>query len=111
MIAAKFFDVELSGGGGWAEWILLAVFLPLYLYSMVWVYYDAKKRKRGPWAPVAFIALGGWPLSLFWWTLLRPDYASMEKLADLGAPDGPANRSQPVHPKTNSTSAAAGSAR
>jgi hypothetical protein len=109
MIAAKFFDIEISGGDSRAEWVLLAVLLPLYLYSLVWVYYDAKRRKRGPWAPVAFIALGGWPLSLFWWTLLRPDYVNMEKFADLGEQGGSANRSQPVGSGADRTPSAAGS--
>ncbi|HWI56785.1 MAG TPA: hypothetical protein VNZ22_06140 [Bacillota bacterium] len=90
--------LEFSGGDGGLEWILLPIMLLVYLYSLVWVYYDAKRRKRGPWAPVAFIALGGWPLSIFWWTLLRPDYVDMEKFADLGEPDGGrAGVEHPVH--------------
>ncbi len=53
--------------------VCLLVLLGLYVYSLVWVYRDAKKRGKPGLVVVLLVALLSWPLSLLLWWLVRGD--------------------------------------
>jgi hypothetical protein len=55
--------------------IIMPIFI-LILYrafmSFVWLYKDARKRRKSGIIAIVFILLTGWPLSFIWWYWLRP---------------------------------------
>jgi hypothetical protein len=54
---------ELIGG---------AIFLVLYVGSLVWMFHDARDRGTMGWLVVVLLVLS-WPLSLVFWLFYRPE--------------------------------------
>jgi len=52
---------------------LFLVLLGLLIWSLIWVYGDAKKRGKPGWAVVLLVLLLEWPISLLLWIVFRPD--------------------------------------
>jgi hypothetical protein len=52
---------------------LVLVLLGLLIWSLIWVYGDAKKRGKPGWAVVLLVLLLEWPISLLLWIVFRPD--------------------------------------
>ena len=66
---------ELSQGMIVFIYILYALFFILFIWSMLWVYGDAKRLGKQALPVTVFIALIGWPLSLLAWLVFRPVHA------------------------------------
>ena len=52
--------------------------LALSIYSLIWLYQDATKRKKHGIVAVIFVLLAGWPASFIWWFWLRPPIKQTE---------------------------------
>jgi hypothetical protein len=52
---------------------LFLVVLGLLIWSLIWVYGDAKKRGKPAWAVVLLVFLLEWPISLLLWIVFRPE--------------------------------------
>ncbi|MCX5771617.1 MAG: hypothetical protein NTZ09_15295 [Candidatus Hydrogenedentes bacterium] len=53
--------------------ILAAIFLALFIYSIVWAYHDAEARGKSPILVALIVALIQWPAGLILWLVFRPD--------------------------------------
>ena len=51
---------------------LVALIIAGFVYSLVWVYRDARRRGKNGIIVIALILLTGWPGSFLWWLWLRP---------------------------------------
>ncbi|PKV75114.1 hypothetical protein [Pontibacter ramchanderi] len=49
--------------------IVLLVFV---VWSVIWSYYDARRRGKSPWLVALMVLLMVWPVGLVLWLLLRP---------------------------------------
>ena len=52
---------------------VFAVFVVLWLWSVVWAYGDAKSRGKSGVLVALLVALLSWPLGLLAWIVFRPD--------------------------------------
>lgn len=55
-----------------ATLIFGAVMIALFVYSIVWVYKDAKARGKNPYLVALLLALLEWPISIILWLVIRP---------------------------------------
>lgn len=62
------------------ELVLVLIILPLIftilgllIWSLVWVYGDAKRRGKPGWAVVLLVLFLEWPISLLVWLVFRPE--------------------------------------
>jgi len=53
--------------------VAAAVFLTLFVYSIVWAYRDAKVRGKSGTLVALIVALVQWPAGLIVWLVFRPD--------------------------------------
>lgn len=49
-----------------------AALLAAFVWTLVWLYRDAGKRKKNGIVAVIFVLFSGWPFSFIWWFWLRP---------------------------------------
>jgi len=47
--------------------------LCIFIWSLVWVYRDAKKRGQRASLVVLLVALMNWPVSILLWLVIRPE--------------------------------------
>jgi hypothetical protein len=50
----------------------LVVFSTIFLSSLIWVFFDARNRRKSGLIALLFIVITGWPMSFIWWLWLRP---------------------------------------
>ena len=60
--------------------IFILFILVLYIWSLVWVYSDAKKRGKPAGLVTLVVALLKWPISILLWLIIRPDNINSEKV-------------------------------
>ena len=51
----------------------ILLILGLLIWSLVWVYNDAKLRGKPGWAVVLLVLFLDWPISLLVWLVFRPE--------------------------------------
>jgi hypothetical protein len=52
--------------------IVASLFALFFIFSVIWVFFDARSRQKSGCIAMLFIMLVGWPLSFLWWLWLRP---------------------------------------
>ncbi|MHA6247474.1 hypothetical protein ACXYMU_06025 [Pontibacter sp. CAU 1760] len=52
--------------------VLALIGFVLYLWSIVWSYKDAERRRRPGWLVALVVAFLAWPVGLIGWLLIRP---------------------------------------
>lgn len=50
---------------------VIAILL-LSIWSLIWLFCDARKRSKNGLLAIIFVLITGWPLSFLWWFWLRP---------------------------------------
>jgi len=55
------------------------LFVALFIWSLVWVAKDAKRRGKNAFWAVVFALSAAWPISLLWWLWLRPSLQTQQK--------------------------------
>ena len=53
--------------------------LYVFIWSLVWVYRDAKKRGQRASLVVLLVALMNWPVSILLWLVIRPGDVSISR--------------------------------
>ena len=73
-------DLGFFKAEGPAIIVIPALFLVIFgfLFSLVWLYRDAKKRKKSGILAILFL-ITAWPASLLWWIWLRPPVTEKQK--------------------------------
>jgi len=73
-------DLGFFKAEGPAIVVIPALFLVLlgFVFSLVWLYRDAKKREKNGFLAILFL-ITAWPASLLWWIWLRPPVAQSPK--------------------------------
>jgi hypothetical protein len=51
---------------------MLSAFSTILLSSLIWVFFDARNRRKSGLIALLFIVITGWPLSFIWWLWLTP---------------------------------------
>ena len=59
-----------------AELVIFAIFLVLFIWSLVWVNRDAEARGKNGCLVMALVFLLSWPISLLVWIVFRPEKRS-----------------------------------
>jgi len=59
-------------GSAWLVSIVSLITVGLCVWSLFWIFNDAKKRGKNSWGVVLFAIVAGYPISLLWWLWLRP---------------------------------------
>ncbi len=62
--------------------MFLLLVLPVYLASIVLVFFDGRKRGKSGLLTAIFVALAFWPISLVAWLLFRPDLLKQDVLEE-----------------------------
>lgn len=52
--------------------LICIIVLVFYVWSIVWAYYDARRRGKPGWLVALVVLLMVWPVGLLLWLLLRP---------------------------------------
>jgi len=52
--------------------LVISLLSLLFVFSVLWVFFDARARQKSGCIAMLFILLVGWPLSFLWWFWLRP---------------------------------------
>jgi hypothetical protein len=74
-ISFSFGGIHVGPGPLYMALPVLLVLFGLFVWSLVWIYRDAQKRKKQGWLVTIFAALIFWPWSLVLWLWLRPKEA------------------------------------
>lgn len=65
---------ELFLGLGLLGLLMGFIGLILYIWSIIWAYKDAQKRRRPGLLVAIMVAFLAWPIGLVLWLIIRPDY-------------------------------------
>ncbi|MCC9136923.1 hypothetical protein ACFSKU_05145 [Pontibacter silvestris] len=65
---------EVFLGLGIVGLIIGLIGLLLYIWSIIWAYNDAQKRRRPGILVAIMVAFLAWPIGLVLWLIIRPDY-------------------------------------
>lgn len=65
--------MEIFLGLGLLGLIIGLVLLVLYVWSIIWAYRDAERRRRSGILIAVLVAFVAWPLGLIIWLFIRPD--------------------------------------
>jgi hypothetical protein len=65
------------GEAGSATGVVIVSLITFFLFfaaifSVIWVFFDARARQKSGCIAIILILLVGWPLSFIWWFWLRP---------------------------------------
>lgn len=66
--------METQSDTGFMMLMLLYLLLPavFWVWSLIWVWRDCRRRRLKPWIITPLIAIAGWPVSLLLSVVLRP---------------------------------------
>ena len=64
-------NLEITGPL-WMMFPVVLIALLGLIYSIYWIYNDARKRKKNNFLAILFLLFTGWPISILWWLWLRP---------------------------------------
>jgi hypothetical protein len=56
-----------------AEAVFAVLCLCAFVYSLTWVYDDARRLGKPGWLVVLIVAVGSWPVALIAWFFFRPE--------------------------------------
>lgn len=65
----------ISSGFGIIMIIIGLVALVFFVWSVVWAFYDARRRGKSPWLVAMMVLFMVWPVGLVLWLMLRPQKA------------------------------------